>query len=587
MLFPLAVLSSIPTADLPDPTPGLFLDGGGLPNALGAYSVARKMRAAYTGPAFRVQRISDNTQTNIGFDVNNDLNVAALDTFCSGTTGFVAKIYDQMGTWNGTDGTSGKDLLQATLANMWRVYASGSVENPVGGTKPCIRATNAARAMVTAPFTRVHSTWAVAAAYVGAITGETTTYSPRSFSVLPTSTNLGDTDPPGSIVIGRNAANEKWGINRSGTWTTTVDGTYGQLSQVVASINNDTYSLTVDGARVVGTNQVITELDYTRFAIGHRGYGIQSSTDQLFSELIVFPTSLTQAQSDYLASNQKTYYDTGEPPITPPDPTTLDWAGLDYTNLFTEEFDTGYTRNITGPVSYTQTSSTTTYTNTVNPTHWGIYGPPPYITGTTTPKKNGNEGIGYRYPSQIKVDTVKDECTILGLGDYSGGMSKRNVDGSTRRYGGWEITWYVDPGPGYGPAILLWPNSANWPDDGEVDIVELPKGVIGGVGTMHTTLHIGKGNKTTGKTLKGDWTKPHVSACIWEAGFFKFYMDGELYWTCTDLSFQPPGPMWLGIQHDVGGFYANGSQGWIAVRNASTPQPSKLHIPRIRIFRKD
>lgn len=35
-------------------------------------------------------------------------------------------------------------------------------------------------------------------------------------------------------------------------------------------------------------------------------------------------------------------------------------------------------------------------------------------------------------------------------------------------YGTWEIRARVDKGTGYGPALLLWPKSGKWPDDGEM-----------------------------------------------------------------------------------------------------------------------
>jgi hypothetical protein len=83
--------------------------------AAAAYSV-RKLRSGYTGSAIRVRRASDNTEQDIGF-VNNELDTSSLETFCSGTDGFVTIWYDQSGSNNAT---------QTTAANQPKIVISGS-----------------------------------------------------------------------------------------------------------------------------------------------------------------------------------------------------------------------------------------------------------------------------------------------------------------------------------------------------------------------------------------------------------------------------------------------------------------------------
>jgi hypothetical protein len=72
------------------------LDSTGL-SPTGAYSSVRRLRAGYTGPLLRVARASDSTEQDIGYDADGDLDVSALTTFCAGTNGFVADLYDQSG----------------------------------------------------------------------------------------------------------------------------------------------------------------------------------------------------------------------------------------------------------------------------------------------------------------------------------------------------------------------------------------------------------------------------------------------------------------------------------------------------------
>jgi hypothetical protein len=87
------------------------------PNAAAAYSL-RKLRDAYTGSAIEVRRTSDNAEQDIGF-VNNELDLATLESFCSGTDGFVTTWYDQSG--------NGRNATQTTSANQSQIVSSGSV----------------------------------------------------------------------------------------------------------------------------------------------------------------------------------------------------------------------------------------------------------------------------------------------------------------------------------------------------------------------------------------------------------------------------------------------------------------------------
>lgn len=88
--------------------------------AAAAYSV-RRLNSAYTGACMRVRRSSDNTEQDIGFDSNGDLDTAAIATFVgSGNTGFVRTWYDQSqsgGTGSGNDATDSIAVNQPTVYN--------------------------------------------------------------------------------------------------------------------------------------------------------------------------------------------------------------------------------------------------------------------------------------------------------------------------------------------------------------------------------------------------------------------------------------------------------------------------------------
>lgn len=100
-----AQLGAFMLAKAPSSSPTLMLDG--VAQALGAYST-RKLRTAYAGPALRVIRASDSTQSDIGFTGSPPVfNTAALNSFCTGTTCTVTKWYDQSGSANDCSASTG------------------------------------------------------------------------------------------------------------------------------------------------------------------------------------------------------------------------------------------------------------------------------------------------------------------------------------------------------------------------------------------------------------------------------------------------------------------------------------------------
>ena len=102
---------------LPDPNaPTPLLDT--YTGAAVAYSL-RKLRTAYTGSAVRIRRASDHAETDIGFDVSNNLDTSAISTFCGNSNGFVEIWYDQSGNVN--------NVIQETQANQPQIYDGSAV----------------------------------------------------------------------------------------------------------------------------------------------------------------------------------------------------------------------------------------------------------------------------------------------------------------------------------------------------------------------------------------------------------------------------------------------------------------------------
>ena len=88
------------------------------PGAAAAYSV-RKLSNSYLGKCLRIRRSSDNTEQDIGFDVNGNLDESSLTTFVGANNGFVTTWYDQSG--------NGHNLAQSTALNQPQIVGSGTV----------------------------------------------------------------------------------------------------------------------------------------------------------------------------------------------------------------------------------------------------------------------------------------------------------------------------------------------------------------------------------------------------------------------------------------------------------------------------
>lgn len=96
------------------PPPPLDADGGA------KFAVGmRLLRTAYTGNCLKVRRDSDNATSDIGFDLDGNLDIAALETFVgAGNNGFVDTLYDQSG--------NAGNWIQSTLAEQPKIVDNGN-----------------------------------------------------------------------------------------------------------------------------------------------------------------------------------------------------------------------------------------------------------------------------------------------------------------------------------------------------------------------------------------------------------------------------------------------------------------------------
>ncbi|WP_158550861.1 family 16 glycosylhydrolase [Geodermatophilus sp. TF02-6] len=199
-------------------------------------------------------------------------------------------------------------------------------------------------------------------------------------------------------------------------------------------------------------------------------------------------------------------------------------------------------------------------TSHLDTSKWRLYG------GT------GANGVGVRSPQSVWLH--EGSLVITARGDVSGGLAWHAQPATT--YGRWEFRARVEPGTGYAPAILLWPDSDNWPVDGEIDVMEI---IAGDRQTNHTTVHYGADDQRDEGIVTGDFTQWHTYAVDWQPDSITVYLDGDQIYSTTNPAAIPHGPMHLAIQLDVG------PQGtWIPAPDETTPDAVSLYVDWVRMY---
>jgi hypothetical protein len=162
----------------------------------------------------------------------------------------------------------------------------------------------------------------------------------------------------------------------------------------------------------------------------------------------------------------------------------------------------------------------------------------------------GYNGHGLRRPYAITLDgqghLVITAQTINGA-TVSGGMANR----LNRPYGLYEfrVRTDTDATKNMSGAILTWPQSGRFPQDGENDIYET--GTYNPRDPFFSFIHFGDtaGSQVSYKHQAdaSDW---HTLAMDWSASAIKIYRDGALVWTVTDPKVIPDVAHHLAIQLD-------------------------------------
>lgn len=196
--------------------------------------------------------------------------------------------------------------------------------------------------------------------------------------------------------------------------------------------------------------------------------------------------------------------------------------------------------------------------DTVDPAAWMLY------------DSVGGFGTGYRKPKAITESG--GQLHITAKKDVSGGMGSK----FGQLYGRWEFRAKTTPGRGFGSAVLLWPDSEQWPADGEIDIMEVPGEKRD---LAHFVLHWSEANLMHGNAIPGDFAQWHTFVVEWLPDRVTWYVDGVKQYENTDKAAIPTKPMHITVQLDQGP-----KAGWIEARDDTTPDEVSLDVDWVRVY---
>jgi len=108
-------------------------------------------------------------------------------------------------------------------------------------------------------------------------------------------------------------------------------------------------------------------------------------------------------------------------------------------------------------------------------------------------------------------------------------------------YGMYSVRMKSDPVAGYKTAFLLWPDSENWPEDGEIDF---PEGSLDStVGAYMHYQGATSGGQQDGYSSNTTYTSWHTYTLEWTPKYVEFLVDGQVIGDSTDTANIPDTPM--------------------------------------------
>ncbi len=192
------------------------------------------------------------------------------------------------------------------------------------------------------------------------------------------------------------------------------------------------------------------------------------------------------------------------------------------------------------------------YTGAPDPSKWNLY------------DSAGHNANGVRSPAAWSVDG----SVVRVSGDSAGTTGGMSAQFDTRTYGRWESRMRTSARDSeYHPVLLLWPDSGNWPCDGEIDYAEGTSDVT----KMHFYHHYSCSNSQTSATATVAATQWHNYAVEWTSAGVIGYLDGVEWFRDTNPDHQPRGSMHQTVQLD-----------WFPDGTATSP--SWMEVDWVRVY---
>ena len=176
----------------------------------------------------------------------------------------------------------------------------------------------------------------------------------------------------------------------------------------------------------------------------------------------------------------------------------------------------------------------------------------------------GHAGNGVRSPAAWTVNG----SVVRVTGDSSGTTGGMSAKFDRRKYGRWEARMRTSARDSeYHPVLLLWPDSGDWPCDGEIDYAE----GTGDTSRINFFLHHGCDNRQISARQAIDTTQWHNYAVDWQPDGITGYIDGVQWFRTTTVGYLPPGPMHQAVQLD-----------WFP--DGTTLKPSWMEVDWVRVY---
>jgi hypothetical protein len=196
---------------------------------------------------------------------------------------------------------------------------------------------------------------------------------------------------------------------------------------------------------------------------------------------------------------------------------------------------------------------------------WGIY-------GSTSP----NGSVWSRDAVTVRDGILRITSTgrnPTGSGNVAGGVCWCGPGGN-RTSGVWTVRARFDAGSGYGPGLMLWPESDKASDGfATFAAVNDPDRK-----TVRSLVMWGTAGAKAEATLAGDFTQWHVYRVEWRPGSLKMFVDEQLLFDSATRAGMvvPTAPMHLVIQ------VMAGPKDGVPAANASTPDQVVTEVDWVR-----